>query len=252
MNRSLLLLLLLVGFFIGLTAFAPLETALRMGGANRLGVSWASAEGTVFDGKLTSIESRGTKIGDANLHLMPGALLTGRLKYAVEWTGEGGRGNGEFSAGFGNRLSLTNYDVDLDLLHLEQAARWIQQSGGRLRVRGSHIRFKGNQCLAAEGTAQSDVLDRNRDILGPGWSEMRGELRCENGILIVPLESANSSGTQFRALLRFAPGGTGSFEARVSGPITRELMFALPIAGFTLDGRDYIYNYLPTPQGNPT
>jgi len=252
MNRLLLLLLLFSGFLIGLAAFAPLETALRMGGANRLGVSWASAEGTVFDGKLTSIENRGTRIGDANLRLMPAALLTGRLKYGVEWTGEGGRGNGELSAGFGNRRSLTNYDIDLDLVHLEQAARWIQQSGGRLVVRGSHIRFKGNQCLDAKGTAQSDVLDRNREILGPGWSEMRGELRCENGMLVVPLESANASGTQFLALLRFAPGGPGSFEARVSGPISRELMFALPIAGFTLDGRDYVYNYLPAPQGNPT
>ena len=84
--------------------------------------------------------------------------------------------------------ALYDYDLDLDLMEIEQAARWIQQSGGRIALQGDIIRFKDNACHEAKGVARSDVLERNRAILGDGWSEMQGELRCEAGDLVIPLD----------------------------------------------------------------
>jgi len=87
------------------------------------------------------------------------------------------------------------------------------------------------------GRASSDVLERNRDALGPGWSALEGELRCED----VPLLSETASGTRFGAVLKAQPGVRTKFEARLSGKISRPMAFALPLAGFARDGEEFVY-----------
>lgn len=252
MTRLVLILLLIAGFLAGVVMFAPLGTALNMTGAQARGINWAAASGTLLEGRLTGITAQGKSYGDASLRLAPAALLSGRLKYAVDWSGENGQGTGDISFDPDRQIALENFDVDLDLLKLEQAARWIQQSGGRVRLKGAIIRFSETGCREATGTASSDVLDRNREILGNGWSDMTGELRCDGNDLVIPLESANGAGTNFAAHLRVAPGQAGRFEARVSGLIPRELEFALPIAGFRRDGREFTYSFSPPQRSNPT
>jgi hypothetical protein len=81
---------------------------------------------------------------------------------------------------------------------------------------------------------------------------MQGELRCEGTALVIPLESENSSGTRFRAELRLAAQQPGRFDARVSGLIPRDLAFALPIAGFAPDGRDWVYSFSTSDRSGPT
>jgi hypothetical protein len=252
MNRIILMVLLLTGFITGLVAFAPLGSALRLGGAEAHGLGWSRAEGTVLDGRLNGITIDGANQGDANLTLKPLALLSGRLQYAVDWSSQLGRGAGLVSIGTGARTTLRGFDFDLDLVQLDQAALWIRQSGGRVRLRGKVVRFGPSECVEADGTATSDVLEQNTEILGAGWTPMRGDLRCENGDLVIPMESTNGSGTRFLAQLRVAPGRPGRFDARVSGLIPRELDFALPIAGFTRDGADYVYSFSTSDQSAPT
>jgi hypothetical protein len=243
MTRLLLLLLLAAGFLVGVFAFAPIGKVLQLSGAEQHGFRWTGAEGSVMDGRLRGMSFQGKPYGDAGLKLAPGALLSGRIQYAVDWIGEHGQGAGNISFGSGQKLQLDDFNIDLDLLRLEQAARWIQQSGGRVQLTGGVIRFNGSQCAEATGTATSDVLDRNREILGDGWTDMTGDLHCDAGDLIIPLQSENGSGTRFLAQLRVAPGRPGRFEARVSGMIPRQLQFALPIAGFKPDGGDFVYAY---------
>lgn len=251
MTRLVLALLLIAGFLVGLAVFAPLGTVLGMTGAQARGINWASATGTILDGRLSGITVQGKSYGDAGLRLAPGALLSGRLKYAVDWAGDNGQGTGDVSFDSGRQVALEDFDIDLDLLKLEQAARWIQQSGGRIQLTGSIIRFSQTGCEEASGTARSDVLERNREILGAGWSDMTGQLRCDGNDLIIPLESANGAGTKFTAHLRLAPSQPGRFEARVSGLIPRELEFALPIAGFRRDGREFTYSFSSPQRSNP-
>ena len=149
-------------------------------------------------------------------------------------------------------VDAPDFNLDLDLVHLEQAALWIRQSGGRVELQGEAIRFGPDGCLSASGTARSDVLERNQEILGTGWSPMQGELRCEGTALVIPLESENTSGTRFGAELRVAPQQPGRFDARVSGLIPRDLAFALPIAGFAPDGRDWVYSFSTSDRSGPT
>lgn len=251
MTRLLLLPLLALGIAIGVLVFAPLSVVLDISGIRRSGLDWTSASGTVLDGRLEGIKANGSTYGDASARLLPEYLLTGTMKFAVDWIGPSGRGTGQMTFRSHKNIALYNYDLDLDLMEIEQAAKWIQQSGGRIAMQGNIIRFKDNACHEASGIAHSDVLERNRAILGDGWSDMQGELRCEDGDLVIPLESTNATGTRFGAFLRLRPGLPGRFEARVSGLVTRDLDYVLPLAGFRRDGNEYVYSYSAKGGRNP-
>jgi len=241
MKRLVLLALLAAGFLAGLIVFAPLSAALTASGAAARGLGWSSAEGTVLSGTVRGLTLNGRAYGDADLAFAPGGLLSANLQYSVDWTGPQGSGRGKVALGPGGRVALRDYTLSLDLAQLDQAALWIRQSGGRVDLTGAALRFGPEGCLTAEGIARSDVLERNQEILGPGWSPMQGALRCEGSALVIPLASENQTGTRFNASLRLAPRQPGQFEARVSGIVPRELAFALPIAGFAPQGQDYVY-----------
>jgi len=232
--------LIVLGAVIAL-AFVPLSTALKLSGAPENGVEWTAARGTVFSGGLDGLSVNGTDFGNADLTLDPSTLLDGTLQYAVDWFGAHGQGSAKVSVDTGRKLTLKDYVINLDLEDYERAANWIRQTGGKIKLEGPAIQFEGSECVLAEGVATSDVLDRNREVLGSGWSELRGDLSCEKGKLLVPLESENANGTRFSSYLRVAPGAPGKFEARISGRISRTLAFALPLAGFTRDGDAFVY-----------
>lgn len=235
-----LIVILVIGAVIGL-AFVPLATALKLSGAVDNGVSWTAARGTIYSGGLDGLSVNGTNYGNADLTLDPSALMGGTLQYAVDWIGTHGQGTAKVSVDSGRTVTLKDYAINLDLEDYERAAKWVRQTGGKIKLEGPAIQFQGNECVLAEGVATSDVLDRNREVLGSGWSELRGELSCEEGKLLVPLESENANGTRFSSYLRVAPGAPGKFEARISGRISRALAFALPLAGFTRDGDAFVY-----------
>lgn len=241
MIRLLFTIVLLVAALVVGLAFVPIATALKYSGAEGNGVEWTAAKGTILDGRIEGLKVKGTQYGDADLKLDVPSVFSGKPRYGVNWTGKSGQGSGKVSVESGTIITLEDYSVDLDLLSYELAAKWIQKSGGRVKLEGPLIRFKGNECLEAHGVATSDVVDRNRDILGAGWSELRGDLRCEDGQLVVPLQSENATGTRFLVMLRIAPGSAGKFEARVTGVIPRTLNFALPLAGFLRDGDDFVF-----------
>ncbi len=236
----LVILLLLIAAIAGL-AFLPLGTALKYSGVSSSGAEWSRSVGSVLSGRLEGLKYKGTTYGDADLELDANALLGGNLQYAVAWTGNHGIGNGKVSFERGPAITLKDYVITLDLLEYEKTARWLQQSGGKVKLQGPAIRFAGNQCVEAAGVATSDVLDLNRDVLGSGWSELRGDLSCDDGKLLIPLQSENAAGTRFAALLRVAPGSAGKFEVRISGRISRALGFALPLAGFSRSGDEFVF-----------
>lgn len=235
------IILLAVGLVVSL-AFVPIATALKYSGAAANGVEWSNAEGTILNGSLHDLKIKGTEYGSADLKLDVPSVLSGKPRYGVDWIGTHGRGAGKVSVESGSIYTLEDYDIDLDLLAFDTVAKWLQQSGGRIKLEGSAIQFQGNQCLSAKGVATSDVLDRNRQILGAGWSELRGDLSCQDGMLLIPLQSENATGTRFLAALLAAPGVTGKFEARITGNIPRALNFALPLAGFVRDGEDFVFS----------
>jgi Type II secretion system (T2SS), protein N len=241
MFRILLAVAALLVALVAATAFIPLGTALKMSGAEAQGLSWTTAKGSVLSGRLEGLAFKTREYGAADVKLVPAALADRSLAYAVDWQGPSGTGTGKVSLMADKSIALENYVIDLDMVPFAKSAKWIERSGGRLELIGSRIRFLDGACVEALGTATSDVLDRNRDALGTGWSSLTGELSCENGMLLMPLTSENASGTIFSAAVLAAPGAKTEFEARISGNISRPMRFALPLAGFDRDGEDFVY-----------
>ena len=241
MIRTLIVVLVLIAaLFIG-TAFVPLEAVLNATGARDQGVNWTSAKGSVYSGRVEGLTVKGTEYGTADLRLVPAAIAQRKVTYDVDWTGPNGIGTSKVTMAGANQVELTDYVIDLDLAAFAKSARWIEKSGGRLKLEGALLRFTDGKCADVSGKASSDVLERNRDALGAGWSALEGELSCEDGALVVPLLSENTSGTRFGAVMRAAPGVRTKFEARISGKISRPMAFALPLAGFSRDGEEFVY-----------
>jgi len=241
MIRTLIAILVLIAaLFIG-AAFVPLETVLNAAGARNQSVSWTTAKGSVFSGRLEGLAVKGTEYGTADLKLVPAALSQRKITYEVDWTGPNGIGTSKVTLAGATQIELTDYVIDLDLASFARSARWIEAAGGRVKLEGNLLRFVDGKCADVSGKASSDVLERNRDALGAGWSALEGDLRCEEGALVVPLLSENTSGTRFGAVLKAAPGARTTFEARISGKISRPMAFALPLAGFARDGEEFVY-----------
>lgn len=245
MMRFLLLIVLIVGFIIGIVAFAPLSFILKTAGAEARGLSWTSAEGTLTGGKITGLKAGPDLLGDASLKLNPASLLGLGVEYDFDWTGPSGRGTGKAAAYASGATELRDFNIELDFSALEGVAAWIRQSGGRARLTGDKIRFKKGACDKASGQTWSDALGRNSVVLGPGWPDMSGELSCEGDMLLIPFQSSSPAGTRFDAAARVRMAGSSNIEARVSGVIPQQFHYGLPIAGFVPDGTTYIYRYPP-------
>lgn len=241
MIRALILSLLLLAALIAGAAFVPLEAVLNAAGLRNQEVGWTSARGSVFSGRIEGLSVKGTEYGTADLSLVPAAILQRKISYEVDWTGPKGIGSSRVSLRRIDEIELTDFKIDLDLAAFARSARWVEKSGGRVRLEGAQLSFTKGRCAQASGRASSDVLERNRDVLGAGWSALEGELRCEDGALVVPLMSENASGTRFGAVLKAQPGVRTKFEARLSGKISRPMAFALPLAGFARDGEEFVY-----------
>lgn len=241
MIRTLIVILLLIAALVVGAAFVPLEALLNSTGARDQGVNWTSAKGSVFSGRVEGLTVKGTQYGTADLRLVPAALPQRKITYDVDWTGPNGIGTSKVTMAASNQIELTDYAIDLDLATFANSARWIERSGGRVKLEGSLMRFTDGKCAEVDGKASSDVLERNREALGAGWSPLEGALSCEDGALVVPLMSENTSGTRFGAVLKAAPGARTKFEARLSGKISRPMAFALPLAGFARDGEEFVF-----------
>ncbi len=241
MMRWLLLFVLVVGFTVGLGAFAPLGMVMKFSGAQARGISWISAEGSLAGGRITGLRSGADLIGDARMTLRPAALLAARLEYDFEWTGPAGTGSGRASASASGITEVRDFIFDLNFAELGGLPVWMRRSGGRAQVRGDIIRLRRGACDSARGTTWSDALVRNETLLGPGWSEFQGALSCDDDALIVPFSSVNGNGTRLDATARVDAGRTSTLEARVSGFVSEQARYALPMAGFSPEGDAFVY-----------
>lgn len=243
MMRFILLSVLFVGFVLGLAAFAPLGLVLKLSGAEGRGISWTSAKGSLSGGEISGLRAGADRIGDAKVSLKPAALLGGRLEYAFDWTGPAGTGSGRAAASLTGATELRDFAFDLAVSEFGAFPVWLRRSGGRAQLNGDVIRLRNGECDEARGTSWSDALERNEALLGPGWSEFTGTLSCDRGALLIPFASANGNGTRLDAAARIGSGATATLEAQVSGFISEQARFALPMAGFVPEGGAYVYRY---------
>lgn len=239
-TRVVLIILFLAAAIAAGLSQLPLSYVLNQSGVSSSGLSWARAEGTVWEGRITGLAYGAQPIGTARLHLQPAALLSGRVAYDVQWAGPPGRGSGLLSAGRGGDYSVADLRLEASISALNGAADWVRANGGELRVRADKVRFSKGRCAEAVGTVSTDVLTRAAIAWGQTWPDVSGELSCDAGMLVVPLEGERNGAERVQAVARIGMVEVSSVEASVVNA-DPQLENALALMGFVYENDAYVF-----------
>ena len=179
--------------------------------------------GTIWNGSATNIPVFET----ANVKLSPVSLSA-----HIE------SGNGvNYLAGLVSTNHARDIDLVVDLSTLPLTDQRVKGLAGTVRLNLSEINFDAQSCLSAEGTAMTDVLQRNQARLNWTGPELSGPISCEDGSLIANISGQDQQQT-IKALMRFSPNGT--YRVDLSAQTSRsEAGAILPLFGFTRSGTEY-------------
>ncbi|MEM9226010.1 MAG: type II secretion system protein N, partial [Pseudomonadota bacterium] len=213
--RFLVIILALAAFLAMLVVKVPLGFVLERAGLPNGDVKFSSVEGTVWSGRLNGVEAAGQPIGDIVLNARPQLLLTGAFGYSVQWGGPAGRGTGQISVAPG-RVHLKDVKLEQNLGALEGLTNTVRAFGGVLRLRDGQIRLTESECLSAGGTITSDILTKAGASYGRAFGPISGDLRCENGAIVIALKSSSEVGDKVDAMTEVWLNGRSEVEVDVT------------------------------------
>ncbi|WP_310498975.1 type II secretion system protein N [Sandarakinorhabdus sp.] len=161
-----------LGLFAALLALMPLRIALS-GISSGSGLGAAAVSGTIWKGQMLGAAFGGTALGDISFALQPLSLFQGRAAYALDgtaMTGQLWRGWG--GAGVRGLSGQVNVAGALPI--------------GLAQARAVTVTMAGDQCRSASGEVQ---VQPQGPLAAAGM--LSGTLACDNGILSLPLASAD-------------------------------------------------------------
>ena len=234
------MLFLISAFFTALVTL-PLGIVLDRSGLAGGKLVWSAAQGTIWNGRVVGLTFQGQPYGDLRTRLRLQELTLGRLAFDVRLQGAGIRGLGIVRPIGLNAVEATDVQLELDLSALNKLDPRLRGVGGQVEFQGSKVMLDRSGCVEARGTASSDMISRVAGALGQSWPRVSGELRCEDGALVVPLEGGGPQGELFSAQGKFGKEDS-SIEARVSNA-DAALGYALGSIGFKLNNGEYTQSW---------
>jgi general secretion pathway protein N len=214
--RAWLVVLFLVVAVAAAVAMAPLGAVLAWGGASRLGLSAAAAEGTIWSGRLVGARYGAVQLGDLDIRLDPLALLTGGLRLHSRAEAGAFTGRAEWMAR-GQEAGVEAVDGELT----PNLLRTALSLPAPIRLEGVAVRFRQGRCATALGrvSASSEA------------GALTGALACRDGALLVPLQGKSVYG---QTSLTIAIEGDGRYRAETKvSPTDPSVGAGLRLAGFT-------------------
>lgn len=219
MSRRALALWFLLALALMLVATLPLRLVLAAGSGIDPGAPDLSADGasgSIWSGRLHSVEWRGRALGDAALALDPLSLLVGVQRLELATPG--------FSADLlrGRRSGIDNINGRLQL----DIDRPLPGLVAHLSFDNASLLFSGGRCRQAGGAVEAELVV-------PGLGEpirLQGPVRCDGDTGSIALASAPDA-PRVEANLDIDSDGRYRLQSRVqpSGPLTGP---ALQAAGF--------------------
>ncbi len=228
-----------LAFVVALAWMLPLSFVMKRSGAAAHGLAWERVEGTLWTGRLTGLAYGAQPVGEARLSLQPMALFSGVLRYDVDWTGLPGRGRARVSIGRGH-VEAEQVVVDLVLANLPGLAREVRESGGTASLVASRVRFEDGSCVMAQGEARTSALQTVGARYGRALPELSGPIRCEGGMLVLPLEGESDEGERIDLMVRVGLVEASSVKASVRGA-SEAVEMQLALMGFVFEDGAYIY-----------
>ena len=212
---------------------APASIAGAVLQSSGAGIRYDAATGTLWNGRLQGVTWRNAALGDVAFHLDPAGLLVGRLAARIEMRGGAILGTGRISVRPFGEYAIHRTEAVVSL----SAFRGLKLLGapltGKAVLKDADLTGNSRGCRQAKGAVESDALDAVAEKYGRKGFSLKGEIRCENGSLIVPL-MGGSEGVRADALVRFDATGRIVSKAAVETK-DPDLALALQTLGFRID-----------------
>lgn len=149
---------------------------------------------------------------------------------------QAGNGRHYFSGELG-LSSAQDIKLHLDLIDIPFSDSRLQGLQGVISVSIDDVELGVEGCLKANGTASTDLLQRNGGAIQWTGPELSGPISCDKGSLIADLLGDDAQ-QSISARIRLSP--EGAYRADISVQTARaEADAVLPVFGFSRDGRDF-------------
>lgn len=225
---------------------APVGFIMKQVSASDARIQYASAQGSVWNGKVRDIRYGIQSVGDAEIKTSGLALLTGKLSSDIRLTGSGLNGRGQVAAGFGGDVTIRNMRVLGSTADLINITPEVRDLAGEFTIDVRQAELKDNACTSAQGTVWTDILTRMERRYRWTGPELSGPISCENGQVVIALSGQNADGENVSARLEISLDATGNFLADVT-TTSRDTIQALTLLGFEFQGDDvFRYQYFIT------
>lgn len=190
--------------------------------------SYASAEGTVWDAELTSVQLGPYAAANATWRLALFDVLQGKAIVPIVFRNGSIEGEVTLLGNVQGDRRIIAPALRLDGLALANGLR----APGETRISQLDILFLGGACESARGEAETDVLVRLGQALGWEGPRLAGQAACAGQDAQLTLAGSNAAGERVSLEIVLEGDGDGVWRATVmtQAPVT---MAALAGAGFT-------------------
>lgn len=212
---------LLIGFALAsapaafVASFAPPE------------FTYARAQGSVWNGRLEGVRTRGLQITTLSWRISPFDLLQGRVIAPLQLTGDV-EGDMRLLANMEDRRLMAD-QLRINGLPLDNV-----MLAGTTEIEALDIFFVGGACRQATGTIRSDVLQQSSQALRINGPPLAGEARCDGEDALITLVGQNAGADQVNIVMRLRGDGGGEWRFAILSA-SPEVQAALAVAGFQPD-----------------
>jgi general secretion pathway protein N len=210
-------------FLLAAIAFMPLRWILGVALSEKGAISASGADGTIWSGSVFDVTMGNVQAGTFRVGFQPFGLLLGRLGFWFEQPSTAGIAGfrGSVARGFSS-ASAQALEGELPVADLLPGI-----PSGKLKLENVSFTWSANKCSAASGNVRLEPDGALFNSLGLQL-KMMGRIRCENGMLLVPLTSESA---MEKLDLRIKGDGQYSATAYFQQPAA-ELAPLLSLAGF--------------------
>ncbi|RKQ72129.1 type II secretion system (T2SS) protein N [Litorimonas taeanensis] len=165
-------LFILAGVVLGLVAFLPLSWVGPMVLPSAFKTNNTAYFGTVWKGGLLNLRD----VNTVNYTLKPSALLRGGYPLEIELGAVGVE-----VSGFAAQNKARNLSMHMNVASLPLPDPRLKGLSGQINARVETVNWdKDGKCKSLSGTAQSDVLTRNRALFQWDGPVLSGPIGCDN------------------------------------------------------------------------
>lgn len=207
-------------------AAMPLAALTALIDFERLGIAVGRTEGTVWQGRLKHVYWRNYAMGEFDVRPSFLALLKGQVSVDVAVNDGPVQAKGTVARNIFSDVIVRDAVVSADINGLPV----LLQLSGQIDADVGYVEYGRGGCVDVNAVLETDALVHG--FAGLAWTGpvLTGEMRCEDGVLVLPLNGAEN-GQNVALQMTLKPDRT--FDIRISiQTLDAALAQVLPALGF--------------------